>query len=116
MMKSVTQGKFNWRSKRCLKFLERGSTCHFCLHLNELLPLKQSKMEKHISRNRKFETSNKLRKNSREEIIILRKDMVRSCNRVLADKLSNTHARYWITSVQKKRFNPRDIGLTVSRA
>ncbi|KAK4024362.1 hypothetical protein OUZ56_009784 [Daphnia magna] len=24
-----------------------------------------------------------------------------------------THARYWITSVQKRRFNPREIGLTL---
>jgi hypothetical protein len=28
-MKSVTQGKLKWLSKRCLKVLERGSTCHF---------------------------------------------------------------------------------------
>jgi hypothetical protein len=28
----------------------------------------------------------------------------------------STHHRYWITPVQNRRFNPREIGLTVSRA
>ncbi|KAI9565054.1 hypothetical protein GHT06_008801 [Daphnia sinensis] len=98
-MKSIAQGKCNWRLKRCLKVLERGSTCHFCHHLNELLPLKQTAMEKLISRNRKLEANNNAKekqvqrkektiKKLKDEIADLRKDMVRSCHRVLADKLS----------------------------
>ena len=57
-MKSVTQGKCNWRSKRCLKVLERGSICHYCHQLNELLPLKQTRMEKLVIRNKKLVASN----------------------------------------------------------
>ena len=72
-MKSVTQGKLSWRSKRCLKVLERGSTCHFCRHVNELLPLKQSKMEKLVSRNRKLKASNK----AKEKLVKRRNDAVK---------------------------------------
>ena len=57
-MKSVTQGKCNWRSKRCLKVLERGSICHYCHQLNELLPLKQTRMEKLVIRNKTLVASN----------------------------------------------------------
>jgi hypothetical protein len=72
-MKSVTQGKLSWRSKRCLKVLERGSTCHFCRHVNELLPLKQSKMEKLVSRNRKLKASNR----AKEKLVKRRNDSVK---------------------------------------
>jgi hypothetical protein len=35
---------------------------------------------------------------------------------LLLTHIYSTHHRYWITPVQNRRFNPREIGLTVSRA